>query len=68
MGEPFIDFTFGSFDSSDYGIIRTSNGDRYTISLAPPVQDKTMDVTGMDGSYYFGATHKPKTFDVSFAF
>jgi phage-related protein len=68
MGEPFIDFTFGSFNSSNYGIIRTSDSDRYTISLAPPVQDKTMDITGMNGSYYFGATYKPKTFDVNFAF
>lgn len=68
MGQPFIDFSFGSFNSESYGIVRTSDGDRYTISLAPPSNDKVVDVPGMDGSYYFGSQFKPRTFNVNFAF
>ena len=38
------------------------------MNLVPPMQDKTADVPGGDGQYYFGTYHKPKVFDISFAF
>jgi hypothetical protein len=81
--DDFITFAFGDFNSKSFGqvidnngkittpasyIIRTSDSDRYNIHLAPPMQDKTADVPGGDGQYYFGTTHKPKVFDISFAF
>lgn len=67
-GDDFLAFAFGDFVSSNEGIIRTSDGDRYNINLVPPMQDKTADVPGGDGQYYFGTTHKPKVFNISFAF
>lgn len=67
-GDDFLAFAFGDFISSKAGIIRTSDGDRYNINLVPPMQDKTADIPGGDGQYYFGTTHKPKVFDISFAF
>ena len=70
--DAFIAFSFGQFDSTNFGdndrIYRTIDGDRYTINLAPPMNDITADVTGADGSYYFGTQHKPKVFNISFAF
>lgn len=66
--DDFIAFAFGDFVSSNQGIIRTSDGDRYNINLSAPMQDKTAEVPGGDGQYYFGTYHKPKVFDISFAF
>ena len=66
--DDFIAFAFGDFDSKSFGIVRTSNGDRYNIHLSAPMNDVTADVPGSDGQYYFGTFHKPKVFDVSFAF
>lgn len=82
-GDDFLAFAFGDFNSKSFGeiidnsgniitpasyILRTSDGNRYNIHLAPPMQDKTADIPGGDGQYYFGTTHKPKVFDISFAF
>ena len=67
-GDDFVAFAFGDFESKMGGIIRTSNGNRYDSALSAPIGDITADVPGRDGSYYFGSTHKPKQFNVSFAF
>lgn len=69
----FIAFAFGDFNSLDFGanhakIYRTSEGDRYNINLTPSLQDKTAEVPGGDGMYYFGTTHKQKDFSVNYAF
>lgn len=70
--DDFIAFSFGSFDSKNFGnadiIYRTSEGDRYNISLASPMNDITADVPSGDGQYYFGTFYKPKVFNISFAF
>lgn len=71
--DDFIAFSFGNFDTSTYNtgsksFIRTSDGDRYNQHLSPQLNDKTADVPGGDGMYFFGTTHKSKVFDVSFAF
>jgi hypothetical protein len=67
-GDDFISFAFGEFNSKEYRIVRTSNGDRYEEKLSPPMIDKTADVPSADGQHYFGTTYKPKVFDISFAF
>jgi phage-related protein len=65
----FLGFSFaGRHSWDDFGIYRTSDGDRYNDELAPPMQDLTADVPGGDGQYYFGTFHKPKVFNVNFAF
>lgn len=70
--DAFIAFSFGDFDSTSFGnnndrIYRTIN-DRHNIELAPPMQDITAEVPGGDGQYYFGTFHKPKVFNIDFAF
>jgi hypothetical protein len=69
----FIAFAFGDFNSLDFGanhakIYRTSEGDRYNINLTPSLQDKTAEVPGGDGMYYFGTQHKQRDFTISYAF
>ena len=64
----YIGFTFGKFHSSDFGIVRTSNGSRFDESLLPIIQDKTVQVPGGDGTYLFGSYFTQKQFEVAFAF
>lgn len=64
----FIGFSFNGTHSSSFGIIRTSNGSRYDESLLPQVQDKTIQVPGGDGTYYFGSQYTQRPFSISIAF
>lgn len=67
-GDDFIAFAFGDFDSKMGGIIRTSDSNRYNNDLSAPMNDLTADIPGGDGQYYFGTFHKPKIFNINFAF
>ena len=67
-GDEFIAFSFGDFDSKDWGIYRISNGNRYNIDLSPQMNDITADVPGGDGQYFFGTQYKTKNFSVEFVF
>lgn len=64
----FTGFTFNGKHSSDMGIIRVSDGSRYNEDLLPTLQDKTIQVPGGDGAYYFGSYYTQRTFPVQFAF
>ena len=64
----FIGFTFNGTHSSSLGIVRTSNGSRFNENLLPTIQDKTVQVPGGDGTYYFGSFYTQRAFSVSFAF
>lgn len=65
----FIGFTYnGKHSWRDLGIYRTSDGARYNENLAAALTDKTSDVPGGDGQYYFYTRLKNKTFSVSYAF
>lgn len=50
----FTGFTFDGVKSTDLGIVRVSDGDRYTESLFGEMKDRTVEVAGVDGEYYFG--------------
>ena len=67
MGD-FTGFKFGNKHSSELGIIRVSDGDRYETELHPETEDRTVEIPGLDGGYYFGANYKPKTISVKIAF
>lgn len=67
MGD-FIGFTFGGKHIKDLGIIRVSEGDRYEEEIFPELKDRTTEVPGLDGSYYFGAEYGPKKFNLSIAY
>ena len=69
MSMDFIGFTYnGKHSLRDLGIYRTSDGSRYNESLAPSLTDKTADIPGREGQYYFYTTAKNKTFSISYAF
>ena len=67
MGD-FFGFTFNGYHTSDLGIVRVSNGDRYKEDLLPDLDNATVDVPGGDGTYYFGSYYKSKKFDINIAF
>ncbi len=64
----FIDFSFGGKNASDFNIVRTSDGSRFNENLLPTIQDKTVQVPGGDGTYYFGSFYTQRQFSVPIAF
>lgn len=65
----FIGFTYNGKHSIDYfGIYRTSDGSRYNDNLVPQMNDKTADIPGGDGQYYFSTHHKTRQFSIPIAF
>ena len=64
----YIGFSYNGKHSSDLGIIRTSDGSRFNENLLPSMQDKTVQVPGGDGSYFFGSQYTTRQFSVPFAF
>ena len=67
MGD-FLGFTFGGVKSSDLGITRVSGGDRYDEQLHPEIKDRTAEVPGVNGQYYFGSDFGTRPFDLEIAF
>jgi hypothetical protein len=65
----FIGFTYdGKHSIDDFGIYRTSDGNRYNDNLVPQMTDKTADVPGGDGQYYFSTHYKTRQFSIPIAF
>lgn len=65
----FIGFAYnGKHSYDDFGVYRTSDGSRYNDNLVPSMTDKTVDVPGGDGQYYFYTTHKNRQFSIPIAF
>lgn len=64
----FISFSFNGVHSSDLGVTRTSDGSRYNENLLPTIQDKTVQVPGADGTYFFGSFYMQRQFNVPIAF
>lgn len=64
----FIGFSFNEHRSESLGIVRVSDGSRYTEDLLPTAQDKTVQVPGGDGFYYFGSDYTQKPFTIPIAF
>ena len=64
----YIGFTYNGVHSSDLGICRVSDGSRFTESLLPNSQDKTVQVPGGDGMYFFGSHFTNKVININFAF
>lgn len=66
--EDFVGFSFNGVHSTDLGIKRTSDGSRYNENLLPTFQDRTVQVPGGNGTYYFGSQYTQRQIPVSFAF
>lgn len=68
-GTAFIGFTYnGKHSIDDFGIYRTSDGNRYNHNLIPQLNDKNADVPGGHGQYYFNSTYKNRQFSIPIAF
>lgn len=65
---PFVDFKFGANYASDFHLLRTSASSRYNDNLIPTLTDKTAEVPGGDGMYFFSTQHKQRQFTVNVAF
>lgn len=69
----FTGFKFGSWSSHDeqtglVTVVRVSSGDRYEEELQPEIKDKTAEVPGVDGEYYFGSDYGARSFNIDIAF
>ena len=49
------------------GIIRTSDGSRFNENLLPASTDKTVQIPGGDGTYYFGSNYTQRQIPISIA-
>ncbi len=61
-------FKFGDYHSSQFGLIRVSNGSRYNEYLLPTLKNTTTDVPGIEGTLYFGTQKTARSFQVDMAF
>ena len=68
MKGDFTGFKINGIHCSDLGITRIADGDRYDEALVPDLEDKTVDIPGNDGSYYYGSYFKPREFKINVAF
>lgn len=67
--EDFLGFTYNGYHSiGDLKIYRTSNSNRYNHNITATMSDKTTDIPGGDGQYYFGTTFKNRTFTINYVF
>lgn len=66
--QDFYGFSFNGYHSSELGFIRVSGGDRYEDTVGPNFQDKTVQVPGMDGTYFFESYYTQKPFTINIAF
>ena len=64
----FIGFTFDGIHSSQLGIFRTSDSNRYQTNLIPKLMDITTDLPTTTGLYYWGTNYGNREFSVSYAF
>lgn len=64
----YIGFSFNGVHSSELGIKRISEGSRFNENLLPTIQDKTIQIPGGDGMYYFGSYYTQRQFNINYAF
>lgn len=65
----FIGFTYkGKHSIRDFDVYRVSDGSRYNFDLVPTITDKTIDIPGNDGMYFFNSFHKQRQFSINIAF
>lgn len=64
----FTDIKIGDVWLSDLNVYRVSDGSRYGEDLLPTLQDKTVQIPGGDGTYYFGSYYTQRTFNIQIAF
>ena len=64
----FLGFTFNGRHSSEFGLTVVSPNGLYQENMFASFEDKTVDVSGKEGVYYFGTEIKTKEMSVQLAF
>lgn len=64
----YIGFKFNNMHSSNFNIVRISDGNRYNDNLLPTISDKTAQNSGGDGTYFFESYYTQRQFNINFAF
>ena len=64
----FCGFRWNDKHSSEYGIVRVSDGSRYNDTILPAFQDTTQKMPGSDGTLYWESFYTNKTFSINIAF
>ena len=64
----FLGFTFNGKHSSEFGLTVVSPGGFYQENMFSSFEDKTVQVNGKEGVYYFGTEIKTKDFSIQLAF
>lgn len=64
----FLGFTFDGVHSTELGVFRVSDGSRYSENLLPTIQDKTIQIPGADGTYYYGSFYTQRQINFSIAY
>ena len=64
----FLGFTFNGKHSSEFGLTVVSPNGLYQENMFASFEDKTVDVSGKEGVYYFGTEIKTKEMSVQLAF
>ena len=68
MKGDFMGFSFNGIHSSQLGITRVSDGDRYEEQLFPEINDRNNEIIGNDGELYFGSEFRNKPINIEIAF
>lgn len=66
--DDFTGFTFNGQHSSQFGLLRVSDGDRYEDNFVPSLSNESTNVPGGFGKYYLGETVEEKKFRLSMAY
>lgn len=64
----FCGFSFNGTHCSTLNFTRVSDGSRYNDTVLPNFQDKTAQVPGGDGTYYWDTNYISKEFNIQIAF
>lgn len=68
MKGDFIGFSFNGVSNEELGFIRVSDGDRFNDTTTPEIEDKTVEMPGVDGVYFYGSNFKDRKFSIKIAF
>ena len=64
----FNGFKWNGRHSSEFNLVRVSDGSRYDGFMLSGVTNNTTDIPGGDGQYFYNSTYQPKQFNIQCAF
>lgn len=64
----YLGFTYNGKHSSEFNIIRVSDGSRFNQNLLPTIQDKTIQVPGAAGKIFQRADYDTRVFSIQIAY